>query len=34
MTAAEKEVFRQKMAEIDEEDADDGEATTPTPTPV
>ncbi len=36
MTAAEKEkeVFRRKMAEIDEADADDGEATPPTPTPV
>ena len=34
MTATEKEVFRRKMAEIDEADADDGEATPPTPTPV
>jgi hypothetical protein len=34
MTAAEKEVFKRKMAEIDEADADDGEATPPTPTPV
>ena len=34
MTATEKEVFRQKMAEIDEADADDREAIPPTPTPV
>ena len=34
MTAAEKEVFKRKMAEIDEADADDGEAMPPTPTPV
>ena len=31
MTATEKEVFRRKMAEIDEADADDGEETPPTP---
>jgi hypothetical protein len=34
MTAAEKEVFKQKMAEIDEADAGDGETPPPTPTPV
>ncbi len=34
MTAAEKEVFKQKMAEYDEMDADDGETPPPTPTPV
>jgi hypothetical protein len=34
MTAAEKEVFRRKMAEIDKADAGDGEAIPPTPTPV
>ncbi len=34
MTAAEKEVFNQKMAEYDEADADDGETPPPTPTPV
>ena len=34
MTTAEKEVFRRKMAEIEEADADDGEATPPSPTPV
>ena len=34
MTVAEKEVFKQKMAEIDEADADDGEILPPTPTPV
>ncbi len=34
MSAAEKEVFKQKMAEIDEADAGDGETPPPTPTPV
>ncbi len=34
MTAAEKEVFKRKMAEYDEVDADDGETPPPTPTPV
>jgi hypothetical protein len=34
MTAAEKVVFKQKMAEYDEADADDGETPPPTPTPV
>ena len=34
MTAAEKEVFKRKMAEYDETDADDGETPPPTPTPV
>ena len=34
MTAAENEVFKQKMAECDEADADDGETPPPTPTPV
>jgi hypothetical protein len=34
MTAAEKEVFKQKMAEYDETDANDGETPPPTPTPV
>jgi hypothetical protein len=34
MTAAEKEVFKRKMAEYDEADADDGETPPPTPTPV
>jgi hypothetical protein len=33
MTAAEKEVFKRKMAEYDE-DAYDGENPPPTPTPV
>ena len=34
MTAAEKEVFKRKIAECDEADADDGETPPPTPTPV
>jgi hypothetical protein len=34
MTAAEKRVFKQKMAEYDETDANDGETPPPTPTPV
>ena len=34
MTAAEKEVFKRKMAEYDETDADDGEIPPPTPTPI
>ncbi len=34
MTAVEKEVFKQKMAEIDKADAGDGETPPPTPTPV
>ena len=34
MTAAEKEVFKKKMAEYDEADADDGETPSPIPTPV
>jgi hypothetical protein len=34
MTAAEKEVFKRKMAEYDEADADNGETPPPTPTPV
>jgi hypothetical protein len=34
MTTAEKEVFKQKMAEYDEADADDGETPPSTPTPV
>jgi hypothetical protein len=34
MTAAEKEVFKQKMAEFDEADAYDGETPPPTPTPI
>jgi hypothetical protein len=34
MTAAEKEVFKRKMAEYDKADADDGETPPPTPTPV
>ena len=34
MTAAKKEVFKRKMAEYDEADADDGETLPPTPTPV
>ena len=34
MTAAEKRVFKQKMAEYDEADADDGETPPPTSTPV
>jgi hypothetical protein len=34
MSATEKEVFKQKMAEIDKADAGDGETPPPTPTPV
>ena len=34
MTATEKEVFKQKMAEFDEADAYDGETPPPTHTPV
>jgi hypothetical protein len=34
MSAVEKEVLKQKMAEIDEADAGDGETLPPTPTPV
>jgi hypothetical protein len=34
MSAAEKEVFKQKMAEIDEVDVSDGETPPPTPNPV
>jgi hypothetical protein len=34
MTAAEKEVFKRKMAEIDEADAGNGETPPPTPTPI
>ncbi len=34
MSTAEKEVFKRKMAEIDEADVDDGETPPPTPTPV
>jgi hypothetical protein len=34
MTATEKEVFKRKVAEYDEADADDGETPPPTPTPV
>ena len=34
MTAAEKEVFKKKMAEYDEADADDGETLPSIPTPV
>jgi hypothetical protein len=34
MTAAENEVFKKKMAEYDEADADDGETPPPIPTPV
>ena len=34
MTAAEKEVFKRKMAEYDEADADDGETPPPIPTPI
>ena len=34
MTAAEKEVFKRKMAEYDQVDAGDGETPPPTPTPV
>jgi hypothetical protein len=34
MTVAEKEVFKRKMAEYDEADADNGETPPPTPTPV
>ena len=34
MSTTEKEVFKQKMAEIDEADAGDWETPPPTPTPV
>jgi len=34
MTAAEKEVFKQKMAEYAEADADDGETPPLVPTPI
>jgi hypothetical protein len=34
MTAAKKEVFKQKMAEYHEADADHGETPPPTPIPV
>jgi hypothetical protein len=34
MTATEKEVFKQKMAEINKVDSGDGETPSPTPTPV
>ena len=34
MTAAEKEVFKRKMVEYDEADADDGENPPPIPTPI
>jgi hypothetical protein len=34
MTAAEKEVFKQKMAEYDEADADNGKTPSPIPTPI
>ncbi len=34
MFTPEKEVFKQKMAEIDEAEVDDGETPPPTPTPV
>jgi hypothetical protein len=34
MSAVEKEVFKQKMAEIDKADAGNGETSPPTPTPV
>ncbi len=34
MSAAEKELFKQKMAEIDEADAGNGETPPPTPIPV
>jgi len=34
MTAAEKEVFKQKMAEYDEADANDGETPPSIPTPI
>ena len=34
MTAAEKEVFKRKMAEYDKADADDGETPPPIPTPI
>ena len=34
MTTAENEVFKQKMAEYDEADADDGETPPPLPTPL
>jgi hypothetical protein len=34
MTATEKEVFKQKMVEINKADAGNGETLPPTPTPV
>ncbi len=34
MSAVEKELFRRKMAEIDEADAGNGETLPPTPTPI
>jgi hypothetical protein len=34
MSAVEKAVFKQKMSEINEADADGGETPPPTPTPV
>jgi hypothetical protein len=34
MSATEKEVFKQNMAEYDEADANDGETPPPTSTPV
>jgi hypothetical protein len=34
MSTAEKKVFKQKMAEIDEADIDNRETPPPTPTPV
>jgi hypothetical protein len=34
MTAAEKEVFKQKMVKIDEADAGNRETPPPTPTPI
>jgi hypothetical protein len=34
MSAAEKESFKQKIAEINKVDASDGETSPPTPTPI
>jgi hypothetical protein len=34
MSTMEKEVFKQKMVEINKADVDDGETLQPTPTPV
>jgi hypothetical protein len=34
MSTVEKEVFKQKMAEIDKAEVDDGETPPPTPTPI